>query len=436
MMFFTLVLLFGSAIAISSQPRKLQDANNPWVARRTVDSGGLCLYEPECYNYWGGCEAGSFCNVTHLPGGQIHSLCLENPGHEGKDGRCYSIRNSNGANNRIGCVEDSDCCNPAAKCGLDRYCHLECDLPDPPTSTPTAPSDAPTEIPTQPTEAPSETPTKAPTAVPTRKPSEMITDAPIVSVPEAAPASKPNKESPAQPDPSVPVPLPHTEAFEFSTSLLFWNTNSLTLGYDHAVEFSRTLATGLNVAVGNVGARQVGSGRINEDGTKEYNVLVLMRVPNANVPDPYKSDYDGFAEFIETYLETQFPEDAPSQYNDNLDKAGLSRESNVEMEVIKRTTRLPTLKPSISIMSQGDGSANGSSPSGDDSGAIIGGVVGALIGTGIVALLGYYVHMQLNGIKENYASKDSEPASNPTSFDNVDVIVTNQGVATTGASSP
>lgn len=441
MMFVILILVLVSTVANvkanhNNRLRKLQNNNN-WKPRRTDDNGGLCIYEPDCNNFYGGCEQGTFCNSSLLPGGYVHSLCLENPGHEGTNYNCYSIRNSNGANNRIGCVAHSDCCNPAAKCGLDRYCHLECDLPDPPTSSPTAPTDSPTTIPTTPTEIPTETPSTIPTAPPSRAPSTEVPSAmptvgaeavptadktnpnDPVSSPVSSPNSAPNTAPSTTTDPSVP-----RDPFHYVARVLFTDTTTTELTYRQAVEYSKTIAEGLKLAVGTVGSRTIGESMIGEDGTHQYLVEVLIHAKNSAVPDPFKDDYAGLTKLIDEYFESEdFAVKTPTDFRKNLDKAGMEDDWAVKMEYINTS---PTAKPSsLSAGSTSEDSASSNSSSSDNNaGAIAGGVFAALFAVAVM-FGAYYYYTQ--GVEEPKEGVDVTPsgASNPTSFDNVDIVVSN-----------
>lgn len=452
-MFVILILVLVSTVANvkanhNNRLRKLQNNNgnnNNWKPRRTDDNGGLCIYEPDCNNFFGGCEQGTFCNVSMLPGGYVHSLCLENPGHEGKNYNCYSIRNSNGANNRIGCITDGDCCNPAAKCGLDRYCHLECDLPDPPTSSPTAPTDSPTTIPTTPTEIPTETPSTIPTTLPTEVPSTEVPSAmptvgaeavptadndvilydpnDPVSSPVSSPNSAPNTAPSTTTDPSVP-----TDPFHFVARIIFSQTTSTQFTYNQAVQFSRTFAEEFDLLAGSVGSRKIGEAMTGEDGTYQYIVEVLIHAKNSAVPDPYKEDYAGLTEKIETYLESEeFPHTTPIDYRKNLDKAGMDDELLVKMEYINTS---PTAKPSLSSAgsTSEDSASSTSSSSDNNAGAIAGGVFAALFAVAVMFGAYYYYTRGVEEQPKEGVDVTPSGASNPTSFDNVDIVVSNGGI--------
>lgn len=48
-----------------------------------------------------------------------------------QSGLCYATVDGNYGGKRYGCATDSDCCNNAAKCGIDQLCRLTCWVSDP-----------------------------------------------------------------------------------------------------------------------------------------------------------------------------------------------------------------------------------------------------------------------------------------------------------------
>lgn len=78
-----------------------------------------CMWETGCT--MGSCEPGSYCNIF-----QWWSQCQEYTNLP-SDG-CISTRNGHGSTAHWGCESDGDCCNPDAKCSVDKYCNLPCEL--------------------------------------------------------------------------------------------------------------------------------------------------------------------------------------------------------------------------------------------------------------------------------------------------------------------
>lgn len=86
----------------------------------------ICLWQTNCfgeengYSWKKACEKG-----THCASFPYWSQCQEDAGLP--TDHCFATNDGPYGGKRWGCNEDSDCCNPSAKCGSDRLCRLPCD---------------------------------------------------------------------------------------------------------------------------------------------------------------------------------------------------------------------------------------------------------------------------------------------------------------------
>ena len=97
-----------------------EDASEPTILP-TEASEPKCLWANDCASDPSSCEKGTYCIVF-----EYWSQCRENL--DLSTNNCHVTVNGPYSGERYGCMEDTDCCNPEAKCGADKLCHLSCTI--------------------------------------------------------------------------------------------------------------------------------------------------------------------------------------------------------------------------------------------------------------------------------------------------------------------